>query len=284
MKITGPVVVRRKVLCVQCQTPYRVGFTSQNRAKNPRCPESKCGSSRYSFLPNKEIESMVVANLLAVRWVVNRLLKYFPSRVVEAVGGIEEMDAEGRLALLDAAHHYDPKRLSKATGLPVAFNTYAVRSMEMKLRGWIDSQLRHGANGEPTLTENRKYVKDTRPTLSFQAIMDRGANGEAVAAGDPFFPDHRVKSALDGAVDSELCSMIALLDPRRRHVMEAIFFRGLTLVETARELRISKERVRQNKAEGLKKLTDLYGQDAPEEFVKLDKNRRRYAAHQRVGS
>lgn len=266
MKISGPAIFHRTVYCARCQSRYEVGFNSLKRAINPIClavgkDGKECGGTKYSFLPRDEVDKLVQANLSAVWWVLKKkIMAYTPENFILAVGGEDEVAAEGRLALLEAAMHYDPTRLS-VSGKAARFNTYAVVSIEQRMREWINRQLRRGAAGEPILDDrSRRYVVSVRSTVALQEINTRdGTNFDGA--------DYDLTGCIPEPSDRANTEMMMLevrrcidnLDERRRTVIECLYFRGMTMRQTASLIGISRERVRQNAEEAMVLIEAMYG-------------------------
>jgi RNA polymerase sigma factor (sigma-70 family) len=167
-------------------------------------------------------------------WTVH---KYFvPSLTAQslyAMGGTEELTAIGAVGLVRAAKAYDPARISRHTGKPVAFNSFAIPVI-----------LNHINN------EVRRGITRQLP-IAFAPTDPNGIDPIDEIAADSLSP-------LDDAGEREeyrdLHALIRSLPARHAAVIDLRFFQELPLRDAGNELGVTGERVRQIEIRALERM------------------------------
>jgi RNA polymerase sigma factor (sigma-70 family) len=229
------VVRQQLVFCVRCDHQYLLGFDSRGHAIDPRCDAAECGWDQWSCSCRAEVERLCATHTAAVWWaVLHYILPRFPAGSIEALGGKEELAAEGMVVLLHAARLYDSKRISAKTGRPVCFKSYLVRSVVNRVRQYITREIR----------------------------FKRAASSIAPFEGE--LSDAKAFDPADTSAQKELLrhldTKIAKLGLRRRRVLELTVMEGRTLADAGRALGTTTECVRQNRKMALTQLRKMFGE------------------------
>lgn len=213
-------------------------------------------------------DALILANLRLVVWASRR---QWVRRVIEASGTPEDdFVSEGTIALMRAVDNFDPAHASgHDTGRPVAFSTYASRSIIQAMRQFaarrltlvrVPDHLYHDAiraiEGEDAINSRNRADSPTLAaavrTLSASRV---DCDGAAIAARAE--PDDR-PSEVAAEAKARLSRLLPILDRRERDVIRRRF--GLTgappmtLEGVGNRHGICKERARQIEIKALAKL------------------------------
>lgn len=156
---------------------------------------------------------------------------------------LEDLMQVGRLAVLRAVVDHQPGRVG-GMGLPGFVWLYIERGMRNYIR----------ANHALVRAPSDKYMQLRPKVVSMSApLLPYEKSWEDVLSAEPEMP------APDGDERELLTGALKTLPPRIQHVLSRIDLQGQTLMATAAELAISKERVRQLRLEGLDLLRKRLG-------------------------
>lgn len=265
MRNLMPAVRTRRVHCARCDAAYSLAFSANGRSIDAICPA--CRSPLYSLSDKSTADKRTVQYLPLVYFVVHRdVVPRLTRDRLTSLGGIEELAGEGMLALVDASRCFDSDYRSK-TGATATFKTYAMGVIRRRLWLWINRQLANGADGLPYI-DSEYWVTGTRPFVCDEdiAMPDRNAPEPPSEAGDR-----------EGR--EMLRNRLRSLPDRLQAVLIGRYWHGNTLAEVARQIGVSKERIRQNEAEAIAMLANLYGQAEPATWRRILLTRKRMEAN-----
>jgi RNA polymerase sigma factor (sigma-70 family) len=179
---------------------------------------------------------LAAANDKLAFWAVGQFLGLTPAH-----DDWDDAVQEARMAILDAALHFDSDR-------GIQFSTYAGRTLYNRLVRWREINLRQGFTriGDSMARSRGKVV----PTPCRAKLSDVAFAG-LLAVTDP------KAAALDA---DELRRAMSRLPKRTRDILHSRYWTGETLAETGKRFGITKSRVRQIEQKGLDRLRDLLGE------------------------
>lgn len=181
----------------------------------------------------------------------------------ERFGSIEDLAQEGFRGLLRALECFNPRQLSKRTGKPTRFMTYAYTSVRrfifMACTREGSTVIHVSANARrrlltmPDLAEDKIALAAIRALAPFQlGSFDELGHCDALARWDPD-PVAEVDER------AHLRAALAKLPERLAYVLERRFWHGEKLRIIAARLGITKERTRQLQVKALKMLRSMMG-------------------------
>lgn len=188
----------------------------------------------------RALDKLVAANLSYVISVANQ----YKSRGLS----MDDLVSEGNIGMLKAATHFDGKR----------FVTYAAPYIREAIEQAIEQQA--GLYRVPRNAKDPVWEKKRSHPLSIDAPIG-GSNelslGHVIPDKDATQPDNALE---DETATAELLQIIDKLDARSRQVIQRFYGIGAehrTLAETAQEMGLKRERVRQIRNQAVRKLCKL---------------------------
>ena len=250
-----------RVYCARCDARYVVHFDQRNRTTGTGCTvcaEKAPGGKlvcyeEWSRRPRAEVEKLVLQfQRLVYQVAIKKVMPRFHSDMIKAVGGIEEISAQGQIGLLHAARRYDGSFVHDDTKKPVKFITYATVALQRHIQRWVESQLIHGASGFPIREKHRTV--GIKPVLWLEEIWD----------GDEF--PLIAPPTVDTDEEMAVHEALAKLDPKRREVLRGRYFAHEPLKVIGKRMGVTQERVRQIECEAIADLQDLFAVEGPREY------------------
>ncbi|WP_262279803.1 sigma-70 family RNA polymerase sigma factor [Hallella absiana] len=188
----------------------------------------------------RALDKLVAANLSYVISVANQ----YKNRGLS----MDDLVSEGNIGMLKAATHFDGKR----------FVTYAAPYIREAIEQAIEQQA--GLYRVPRNAKAPAWEKKRSHPLSIDAPIG-GSNelslGHVIPDKDATQPDNALE---DETATAELWQIIDKLDARSRQVIQRFYGIGAehrTLAETAQEMGLKRERVRQIRNQAIRKLCKL---------------------------
>lgn len=198
-----------RVHCIRCEGTFRHGS---------RCA---CGCEHFSYLPRAAVDSLCEQYLGLPAHVAWKFAQRYPQTFIAKLGGVDELRAEGDVALVNAARLYQPSR-------GVKFMTYAYAAIYRQLLKFV--MLGTVQKRQLWLTGERL---DDEHDLAADGMDPADAALERIEI-------ERVHDALEGLPD------------QWQRILKGRYFRQLRLKDVARTEKVSKERIRQIQAAALK--------------------------------
>lgn len=177
------------------------------------------------------------------------------SKYAHALGGLEEAQSVAWVALCRAAHYYDPARLSPKTGQPVKFVTLAGMSVTRALR----SEVRNRARRYSMRSRRKSLV------IPWADLAEHYPDGDERQFDPPAPPPPEEPDPLPPVTE-----LLPALGEREYMVVRRVVMQGETNASVARDMGLSRARVRQilhNGLTTLRQLAVLRGM-APQNLVK----------------
>lgn len=191
----------------------------------------------------RALGKLVAANLSYVISVANQ----YKNRGLS----MDDLVSEGNIGMLKAATHFDGKHGKR-------FVTYAAPYIREAIEQAIEQQA--GLYRVPRNAKDPAWEKKRSHPLSFDAPIG-GSNelslGHVIPDKDATQPDNALE---DETATAELLQIIDKLDARSRQVIQRFYGIGAehrTLAETAQEMGLKRERVRQIRNQAVRKLCKL---------------------------
>jgi RNA polymerase sigma factor (sigma-70 family) len=137
--------------------------------------------------------------------------------------------------LIAARDRFNPNYISPKTGLPVKFITYAHYVIASKMNGWYQS-----TKTKQNTFESSHSVQST--------LIASGEDGEDVYGGDEKQEEPLAIISLKderNRLRRSLAQRMRRLSRRERYILKECLLKGRTHTSVAKNVRLSKERVRQ---------------------------------------
>jgi RNA polymerase sigma factor for flagellar operon FliA len=241
----------------------------ESKAFSPRADIVRPAASAPMPLPTKELEAMITDHLPLVGHIARETAARLPRHL-----GTDDLVGAGSLALVQAAHSYDP-----SLGVPFArFANTRVRGAmidQMRQRDWVSRSVRSrskaiaaaaevltaGLGREPTDLElaaatghSEAELREIRSGTDRAVVLslDPITGDDEGLAGGIADPAPRPDEALIAAERlGYLRDAIAELPERLQHVVTAYYLQQRPLTEIAAQLGVTQSRASQLRGEGL---------------------------------